>query len=90
LTLSKRDGGYTAQYQAQPDLWYISQPPGSGATDGLGTYVYDSTGGRNVVVYILDLGAFRMSLPVSTQLCLLILIGGSVLTSGRNYRPLAQ
>jgi hypothetical protein len=71
--LSERDDPIaTTQSDAPPDLWFISQPPGTDPLGvlGPGTYTYDSTGGENVVVYILDPGRFDMTFPVSTVLYL--------------------
>jgi hypothetical protein len=64
--LTERDGTITSQSATPPDLWFISNPPNSAPAIGTGTYYYDSTAGKNVVVYILDNGNFDMTLPVRT------------------------
>lgn len=88
-TLYERDGGVTTQSDAPPDLWFISQPPGSDPVSGTGPYEYDSTGGKNVYVYILDNGRFDMTFPVSTVFRLPDILKNevSVLTPRRNFRP---
>jgi hypothetical protein len=65
-TLTERDGIPVTQPDAPPDLWFISNPPNGPPVTDTGTYRYDSTGGHNVVVYILDNGNFDMTLPVRT------------------------
>ncbi len=61
--VEERDGLWTTQNDARPELAFISQPPGITRN----TYIYDATPARRVRVYLLDGAFIDTSLSVSKK-----------------------
>ncbi|KAI1323374.1 glycosyl hydrolase family 71-domain-containing protein [Xylariaceae sp. FL0255] len=58
--LRERDQGFTTQFDVVPELGFVSAEAGGGLT----TYTHDLSNGDGIKVYVVDPGAFDLSLPV--------------------------